>query len=178
VEQGKKIGRRRGEEEDALTRGPAASAREREEGRARCSRWADGWAGPKREAGEGEAKTGHAVKLGRVCGGRRTRGEETGHAREKRAGALPLCWDGPKPRRAMNPSFFIFPKFQSIFKWNLKFSLSFQIEHTIQNIMQYHECSIMFLPLYLIFKLIKIITFLSLYAHKKIIKKIIFTYLN
>jgi hypothetical protein len=90
--------------------------------------------GPKREAGEGEAKTGHAVKLGRVCGGRRTRGEEMGRAREKQADALPLSWAGPKPRRAMNP-FFLFPKFQSIYKWN--FEILFEFSNRAHNTKYY-----------------------------------------
>jgi hypothetical protein len=46
--------------------------------------------------------------------------------------------------------FFISQHFKAFSIEILKFYLSFQIEHTIQNIMQQHQCSIMFLPLYLI----------------------------
>jgi hypothetical protein len=82
----------------------------------------------------------------------RGEGREMGRAQKGgRAMGCRLRWVGPKPRREMKILFFFFSQnFKAFSNEILKFYLSFQIEHTIQNVMQQHECSIMFLPLYLI----------------------------
>jgi hypothetical protein len=78
-----------------------------------------------------------------------------GERRRPRAGeaggraASELGW--AKTEKSNESFFFFFSQYFKAFSNGiLKFYLSFQIEHIIQNIMQQHECSIMFLPLYLI----------------------------
>jgi hypothetical protein len=70
----------------------------------------------------------------------RTRGRKgTGRARGKegRAVGYRLCWARQNPRREMKILFFFFSQnFKAFSNGILKFYLSFQIEHSIQNIMQ------------------------------------------
>jgi hypothetical protein len=76
-------------------------------------------------------------------------GPRAGEKQAGRADGLLLGW-ADSEKRNENSFLFLFQFSKAFSNEILKFYSSFQMEHTIQNIMQQHECSTMFLHLYLI----------------------------
>jgi hypothetical protein len=102
------------------------------EGRRARGNWAGGH-------GSAQERAGAGGRSGPRAGGR-----------PRRAGGLLQGW-AETEKGNKNPFLFPFPIIQSIFQIDFEFLFCiFKKVHTIQNIMQQHECSIMFLPLYLI----------------------------